>query len=1109
MNSSPRSIGLLLFAVTIGASVLSGYLLDRENRAVYAERYESLTRELETFVTSQMANYEKALLGVRGAVITGGRADITRHQFIDFFNSRRFLEEFPGVRGVGYADRVPADGVEDYIDRARQDGFPDFRLRELNPHQEERFVIRYIYPLEGNEGATGLDIGSEGNRRRAALKAASSGTAQLTEPITLVQASGQKNAGFLLLMPVYEEGADISTAAKREAASIGWTYSPIVVDEVLARLGLRRDEIAFSITDAGNKVTFFKSAGFDETRASGSLDFPMFGRLWHVEHHLLPPFVARYEQASPYSIALLVLLSGTLVSVSVFGIARNRQRLVGLRERSQQLTEAVVDGAPLALLVLDKDRHIIRANRRSTELFGEEAGALVGKSLDDLVHPREQDNSDTETSDACAAGFEVELVGRRADGSEFPVILQMSEKSLPDTDLLIAGIIDVSTQQEAIRVLSESEERWQELADHLPHLVWTSNASGECEFLSRQWMEYTGRPAEEQLGVAWMEQVHPDDRGKLRDAWRRSVQELQPFSVEFRIRRFDGKYRLFYTQGEPIIDESGEVLRWIGSNTDIEDRHRAEQEIMELLREMEQRVADRTEELDTALRVLNNILDAIPSPIAYWDRNQINRIANAAHKDWFGRDPEWTRGRHAIDLLGEEVYADVSEKIDEVLRGKPQQAEREMVDASGNRRVAAVHYIPDIRDGEVNGFYVVLFDITEIKKSEDAQKVARQAAEEATRAKTAFLASMSHELRTPMNSILGFSDLMLSQHFGKLNAKQLDYSGTIRKSAEHLLRLMDSVLELSKIELGKVAVSIEPVNVVSSVRSVISTLEPLAESYRIEVRELKMIPADLYVEADQTRLLQILINLGSNAIKYNRPGGWIDFGCEITDDDMVRITVSDNGFGIPLDRQKDTFEAFNRLGAEQGTIEGSGIGLTLVRNFVELMGGRVQFESKEGEGSRFWIELPLSEAVEAAEHATLLPQPEEMPAASGEQVSVLYIEDNEINRQLFRNYAEMIGGVVLTEAENGLDGLKAARAMLPDIIFLDINLPGLDGYGVVKALKADRRTAGIEVVALTANAMAGDADKGIEAGFDAYLTKPVRLDHIKEKVGAFRMKAAS
>jgi PAS domain S-box-containing protein len=1110
MKAAPRSLAIALLTVSALAAAAGAYFQDRSNTVTRETRFSAHLHELSDFVRERMALYEYGLRGARGAIVVGGGRDASREDFDNYFRTRDQLEEFPGSRGVGYIERVEQDRVDAFVAAARADGFPDFDLRELSQNEAERFIIKYIYPLEGNEGATGLDIGSEGNRRRAALEAARSGKAGITEPITLVQASGEVNAGFLILLPIYASGADTSSETGRLEGAIGWSYSPIVVTEVLDELGLRRDEIAFAISDAGSASPFYATGNYAPALSEASLDIQLYGRTWRISSHPVPETGSIGLQQNPWFVFALILFCGILIAGSTYGLASIRERQSALRRRSTHLMESIVQGAPMALLVLDRDKRIVRANEQAIEMFDCSDTYLDGKLLDDLVQKSsvasdlaisgQADPSDDMVATPLASVYFAE----RQDGSQVPVVMKVSTNVLPEDGGSIAGILDFSTQMEAYRVLAESELRWQDMANRLPHLVWTSDAKGEFDFLSLQWESYTGAGVGDLAGLRWLDLVHPDDRETLEYSWLSATSIARSFSAEFRLRRHDGVFRRFYLLADPVIGKAGVIERWVGSNTDFEDRYQAEREVHALLREMELRVAERTAELDDTLHDLNNILNAVQSPIGYWDRNQINRIANKAHKEWYGIDPEWLKGRHARELLGEELYEANAERIAAVLRGEPQQWERDMVDAAGVPRVAQVNFLPDVRNGEIEGYYVILFDITEVKASEAAQKEARKVAELATRAKSAFLTSMSHELRTPMNSILGFSDLMLSEHFGALNEKQLVYARMIRDSGEHLLKLMDSVLELSKIEAGRVSVSIEPVNVVAAIRAVLATLEPLAENRKVEIRKLKSIPGDLFVDVDQTRLTQILTNLGSNAIKYNRSGGWMSFGCEVTEDEMVRISVTDNGIGIPEDRQAGAFQPFNRMGAEQGEIEGTGIGLALVKNFIELMGGRIDFTSREGEGSCFWIDIPMAdmEVASGGEDPSEVISPVH---ADGEgEVSVLYVEDNQINRELFRNYVEMIGNVSLSEAHNGVEGLRLARQRKPDIIFLDINLPGLDGYEVIKALRANPETAGITVVALTANAMAGDADKGLQAGFDRYLAKPVRLSSIQDVIAAFR-----
>ncbi|MEQ8738026.1 MAG: PAS domain S-box protein, partial [Hoeflea sp.] len=591
----------------------------------------------------------------------------------------------------------------------------------------------------------------------------------------------------------------------------------------------------------------------------------------------------------------------------------------------------------------------------------------------------------------------------RADGTRFPITARLAPLSIGDRKLVVAGVTDISAEREAVKVMTASEQRWQEVANSLPQLVWTCDAAGSCDFLSQQWTDYTGEPVEPLLDSGWLDWVHPEDHEHLMATWRESVETTEPFSSEFRIRGHDGTYRLFFSRADAVMDADGSVLRWIGSNTDIEDRHQAELQVRALLQDMEDRVAKRTAELDTALRDLRNVLDSVPSMIAYWDRNQRNRFANKAYEEWFGVTPEWLQGRLMTELVNEDTYQESLPHIEAALNGEPQSFERELTDIHGKLRAVQVHYLPDATDGDILGFYVVGFDVTAIKASEHAQKLAREAAEAATRAKSAFLTSMSHELRTPMNSILGFTDILVSQHFGTLNDKQLEHAGLIKRSGQHLLNLMDSVLELSKIEAGRITISIEPVNVVAVVKSVMATLEPLAEKFGVEMRARGLTRDDVFVAADMTRLTQVLINLGSNAIKYNHAGGWVEFSCETITADMSRIMVADDGRGIPADRQGGAFQPFNRLGAEQGKVEGTGIGLALVKNYVELMGGRIDFESTEGQGSRFWVDLQPADVGDTIEGPEKGKEVDVKTRRITGRMKVLYVEDNDINRALFEN----------------------------------------------------------------------------------------------------------
>ncbi|MDQ6595017.1 PAS domain-containing hybrid sensor histidine kinase/response regulator [Bacillus salipaludis] len=517
------------------------------------------------------------------------------------------------------------------------------------------------------------------------------------------------------------------------------------------------------------------------------------------------------------------------------------------------------------------------------------------------------------------------------------------------------------------------------------------------------------------------------------------------------------------------VFENGQVVEVIGSGVDITPQKEHEKRLKE------------------SFALGRTLIDSLPLGILVVDQEKKIIAINEACGKMFQLDQpiQSYMGKNVADY--HHVYFEHVEKegkrVGEMIRNH--QPVVDEVSFKGGR-ILRRSYRPFYMEEELKGHLWTFEDITERKRMELANRKAKEEAEKANQAKSEFLSNMSHELRTPLNGILGFYQLLELDE--TLNDKQRGFVAEIGKGGRHLLELINEILDLSRIEAGKLKISPKRVNINELMKECIDFTRPSADQKGIHISYQENAATDQYVVADPVRLRQIILNLVDNAIKYNRDNGEILI--EYTSQEgFLSVHIKDTGIGIPKEKQDEVFEPFYRI--DHSSVEGAGIGLSVVKRLLALMGGRMGVESEMGKGSDFWFSLPLANHHEGSKEDTIV-QDAKNPQKR-ERTKVLYIEDNLANMQLVHEIFETFEGVSLNSALTGAEGIKAAREQLPDVILCDLHLPDVSGFEVLKALKANPKTADIPILAVSANAMEENIHRALEAGFLEYITKPLDI----------------
>jgi len=1116
--------GLLLTALTTTE-------VNRRNDRRIVEALDTIALAAIDQMGERINIYQYGLRGIRGAILGAGSDNLTQEWFRTYSNSRDMASEFPGARGFGFIQRVKPADLNDFIRLAQADGWPDFALTELSPNDAERFIIRYVEPVKPNIEAVGLDIGSESNRRTAAQDAMDLGTAQLTSPITLVQASGSSLQSFLILLPVFTDGATPATREERRALTIGWSYATLLMDEVLADLNLITEHIQlelFDVTDPNQRVRFYSNGNSIDKRLYLRTSLhQLLGRSLEAQFSVQSGFVSALKLTDPSQ----VLALGLMISLLAMGLVsatltsrKNKQLFIDQQGR----LAAIVASSEDAIISTDPKGLITSWNKGAQRIFGFCPNEALGQNLVALIVPislqaEEAAQGAKVQANEPVAPYESHY---QAKARPYPMPVEVTLSALFDNNGPAQGVShtirDISHQKEAeaanfelnLRLEGQVTEHTEALAELNTLFVNVLRASSEVGIIATDLsglVTVFNSGAERILGYS-----HTDAVGRLTPMAFHSTAEIAQHADEiwqsfgervsdlkvltFKANRYgsetaqwtyiavDGTQVRVSIAVTGIFKEYKDPVGYLYIATDITRQMNYEQAIL-AARDQLQMAASVAKLGVWSWSPVDNSLHWNDSMYRLYDQPIKLKYSGLSFEHWQERihpdDLDVTNASLAAAVAGTGRYNPIF---------------RIILPDGRIRFVQAGAHVERNSAGEAINVTGINLDVTSQQELEAVLRSAKEQSDAASAAKSTFLANMSHEIRTPMNAVLGMLQLVQQSN---LTNHQADYITKAQKASKSLLELLNDILDYSKIEAGKLELDPHTFEFEELMQDLAIVLSGSQDNRDVEL--LFDLDPNLpkYVFGDELRLKQILINLATNALKFTRQGEVV-VQIKLIDSNQggasLAVSVRDTGIGISPGQIERIFEGF--VQAESSTTRrygGTGLGLVITKNLVTLMGAELIVDSALGRGSSFRFRLTLPTVnMDSSNDRQQLPNP---------SLDVLIVDDSQLARAILADAVQSLGwsATVLKSAREVLDMFQQNTGLIPhfDVLLLDWCMPEMDGEALLQELLTLQEDIAMPVI-LVVTAHGRDV---VDANIDlehspvlGYLTKPFTPQQIKEVI---------
>ncbi|MBY7899172.1 CHASE domain-containing protein [Vibrio fluvialis] len=1157
----PLCVGALLTAII---ALLLHYQNQQNDKAHIA----LLATQAESLILDRFNLYEYGLRGARGAIATAGPESITRKQFENYISTRDISREFPGALGFGFIRRVTMENEPRFLTFARQDGAPDFSIRALNPHDGDRFVIQYIYPVSTNKQAVGLDIGSETNRRKAALASARENRAYLSEPITLVQADKKARRGVLIMLPIFPNGFTQDSPLAREQNVVGWSYAPLVIDDVLAGLSGVIDQAQIKLSNQSDSTSFYVS-DTNETHlhAQDKVEriINVMGQQWKLQ--LIPNDKAYLFHRWDISWALGIGIGFTLILVLGASYLRisadlyqdeydtmhqNKQNF-SLFMRSPIVRKTWPPTIVIILmlfsliswLLLDKQKvdisnqlvnqnhditlnldNVVQRYYRDARFLantppikamiekqsgGEGSHSMLPSEAQLLERISEVFKAYMLTSQDV---FQVRLITEKSHWKEKVKVQRNGEELISyeheflqdkSSEPYISQTLDIGSNQVYVSDINLNREYGEIEIPHRP--VWRfstplyfsggtpfgiliinldatqilkkitfANKSSTQIYITNADDDYLAHPdASKSFAFEGGHSMTWNEEFALQKPSVLAIPGIKEYSSasgriwasdsRFNIDSGSSRYLNIYTSTAKlpiIVSLSWQMLAlsvafltlttasvglqywfWLSSRVTQREQWNSKLQLQQ----------------SKELSRFKALLESSPEATLIVDHSGIVKMVNAEAEKIFGLSRTQLENYSVEQLIPQESRASHLAYLNAYMRS-PQNHRMAL-----SRKLFALKSDGDEFPVEISlssvpmedGLLVSVSvrDITDRLKAEQKLTTALQEAENATRAKSAFLANTSHEIRTPLNAIIGLTHLMANENLTETQRLLID---KISLSGKSLLGIVNDVLDLSKIEAAEMSLELIPVELRDFVDEISSVFAIQAEQKKLDYT-LKLdnhLPE--WVETDPIRLKQIIVNLLSNALKFTDIGS-ISLNVELiravdngeAPKPIVRFSVTDTGVGISETTLSKLFKPFSQ--ADVSTTRrfgGTGLGLSIVSQLVALMGGKIEVKSEEGKGSVFWVDIPLTvTTVDSIELADLNNQ---------QMLYLIVAEDDLADAKHIISLTRSLGWRAdLVKDGNDLVELFVSRheqgLRLPDALIVDWKMPNLDGLAAVEKLE--------------------------------------------------------